>query len=170
MGSTAPALVSVEEYLRRTEKPNCEYIEGVLYPKAMPTSLHALIQSMLVLILGRQGARALTELTLRLGPAKYLIPDVTVVSKLELPYPVEPALLCVEILSPADHLGAMLAKCEQYHEWGVPFCWVVDPAKRSAWEYHAGGEPTRLDASGILRAGELKVELAELFAEIPSEG
>ena len=37
----------------------------------------------------------------------------------------------------------MLAKCEEYHAWGVPFCWVVDPVKRTAWEYHSAAEPVR---------------------------
>ena len=37
-------MVSVEDYLRRTEKPYCEYVDGVLYSKAMPTTLHGLVQ------------------------------------------------------------------------------------------------------------------------------
>jgi Uma2 family endonuclease len=104
-----------------------------------------------------------------LSPTKFLVPDVVAASVLTSPYPAEPVLLCVETLSPTDHLGAMLAKCEQYHEWGVPFCWAIDPVKRSAWEYHAGGEPTRRNESGVLHAGRLNVALSELFAELPSE-
>ena len=161
------ALVSVEEYLRRTEKPNAEYIDGVLYPKAMPTLLHSWIQRLLLTLLERQGTQAFPELTMRLNPTKYLTPDVAVVRRIEMPYPTEPVLLCIEILSPEDRVGAMLAKCEQYHAWGVPFCWVVDPVKRTAWEYHAGGEPVRLDETQALHAGELTVALPELFAELP---
>ena len=52
------ALISVEEYLRRTEKPNCEYEDGVLHPKAVPTTLHSWIQSALILPLSKQGAHA----------------------------------------------------------------------------------------------------------------
>jgi hypothetical protein len=44
MGTTAPSLVSVEEYLRRTEKPTCEYTDGFLHPKPMPTKLHAWLE------------------------------------------------------------------------------------------------------------------------------
>ena len=40
---SATAIVSVEDYLRRTEKPLCEYLDGVLYPKPMPTTLHGLL-------------------------------------------------------------------------------------------------------------------------------
>jgi Uma2 family endonuclease len=159
------ALVSVEEYLRRTEKPNCEYIDGVLYPKAMPTKLHAWMQKLLMSLLEAQGVEALAEVTVRLSSKKFLIPDVIAALKIQDPYPVEPVLLCIEVLSPDDRLGSMLAKCEDYHDWGVPYCWVIDPEKRAAWEYHAGREPERTNEA--LKAGELIVRLNELFAELP---
>jgi Uma2 family endonuclease len=164
---SSAALISVDEYLRRTEKPNCEYIDGVLHPKPMPTTLHARIQKKLMLLLEGQGIEALAEVTVRLSATKFLVPDVVAAQHIQSPYPTDPVSLCVEILSPEDRLGAMLAKCEQYHAWGVPFCWVIDPEKQTAWEYQAGGEPVRLDRGGILRAGELTVPLAELFSGLP---
>jgi Uma2 family endonuclease len=162
---SATAIVSVEDYLRRTEKPYCEYVEGVLYPKAMATKLHALVQSLLIVLLRQQGAEAFTELTLRLSATKYLIPDVTVAPDFEGPYPTEPVLLCVEILSPEDRVGATLAKCEEYHSWGVPFCWVIDPEKQTGWQYHAGSDPEHIARGGTLVAGDLSVLLAELFID-----
>jgi Uma2 family endonuclease len=113
-------LVPVEEYLRYSEKPNSEYREGVLYPKSMPTLFHALIQFMLVDMLRELGLQAAPEVTVRLSPAEYLVPDVIAARVLRAPYSVAPVLLCCEILSPEDGLGAMLAKCEEYHAWGVP--------------------------------------------------
>ena len=162
---SATAIVSVEDYLRRTEKPYCEYVDGVLYPKALSTTLHALIQKILGKLLDSQGVQALSEVHVRLSPTKYLIPDVIATSKLEHPYPTEPVLLCVEVLSPEDRVGSTLAKCEQYHAWGVPFCWVIDPEKKSAWQYHSGSEPEHVAAGGTLTAGQLSVRLEELFSE-----
>src|SRR5580658_5529492 len=107
--STA-ALVSVEDYLCRTEKPYCEYLDGVLYPKAMPTKPHALIQFFLMVLLRKQGFEALAEVTVRLSDTKFLIPDVIAARTIQSPYPTEPVLLCAEILSPEDRLGATLAK------------------------------------------------------------
>ena len=72
------------------------------------------------------------------------------------------AILCIEILSSDQGLGEMLAKCEKYHAWGVPYCWVIDPDKRTAWEYQAGGEPFK--APSVLHAGELSVQLTDLFS------
>jgi Uma2 family endonuclease len=167
MGTTT-AVMPVKEYLRLTEKPYHEYRDGVVSPKAMPTKLHSIIQRALMMILQRRGVLVFPELTVRVTSTRYLVPDVAVsATDFPGPYPTEPVLLCCEILSPEDRLGAMLGKCEEYHAWGVPFCWVIDPVKRSAWEYHNGAEPVR--AAGALRAGELSVELEELFAELPAE-
>lgn len=162
MGATA--LMPVEDYLRLTEKPYREYRDGVVSAKAMPTKYHAVIQRVLITLLGNQGVQPFPELTVRISPTKYLVPDVCVAGDFPGPYPTEPVILCCEILSPEDRIGAMFSKCEEYHAWGVPFCWVIDPVKRSAWEYHAAAEPARVTET--LRAGELAVSLEELFSEL----
>jgi Uma2 family endonuclease len=162
--STTPALMPVEEYLGLTEKPYREYRDGEVFPKAMRTKSHSIIQRVLITLLQNQGVQAFPELTVRISPTRYLLPDVCVAGDFPDPYPTEPVLLCCEILSPEDRLGAMLGKCEEYHAWGVPFCWVVDPVKRTAWEYHSAAEPVR--ATAALRAGELSVSLEELFATL----
>jgi Uma2 family endonuclease len=158
------ALIPVEEYLRSTEKPYSEYRDGVVTRKAMPTKFHALIQYALLMLLRNQGVQPFPELTVRVSPTKYLVPDVVVAGDFPGPYPTEPAVLCCEILSPEDRLGAMLSKCEEYHAWGVPFCWVIDPVKRTAWEYHSAMDP--VSVSGALNAGELSVNLQDLFAAL----
>ena len=163
---SAITLIPVDEYLRCSEKPTCEYRDGVLYPKSMATTFHGLLEFMLVLMLRKLGLPAASEVTVRLSPAKFLVPDVIAAPVLQSPYPTEPVLLCCEILSPEDRLGTMLSKCEEYHAWGVPFCWVIDPIKRTAWEYHSGAEPVRV--TGALRAGELSVGLEELFSALPT--
>ena len=160
------ALKSVEEFLRLTEKPYREYRDGVVSSKAMPTKLHSIIQFALLMLLRDQGVTPLPELTVRISPTKYLVPDVCVAGEFPGPYPTEPALLCCEILSPEDRLGTMLGKCEEYHAWGVPYCWIIDPVKRTAWEYNAASEPVRV--SETLRAGGLSVSLEELFSALPT--
>ena len=169
MEVSTSTLMPVDEYLRLTEKPNCDYRDGVLTPKPMPTTFHGLLEFMLVAMLRKLGLQAAPEVTVKLSETRYLVPDVIAARVLQNPYPTEPVLLCCEILSPEDRLGATLSKCEEYHAWGVPFCWVIDPVKRTAWEYHLSGEPVRVAES--LRAGELTVSLNELFAALdPAEG
>ena|ERR1035438_3288540 len=165
MVMSTTALMPVEEYLRLTEKPNCEYRDGVVAPKAMPTTFHGILQLILGAALRKLGLQVGSEVTVKLSPTKYLVPDVVAAPVLQNPYPTEPVLLCCEILSPEDRLGSMLSKCEEYHAWGVPYCWVIDPVKRTAWEYHSSGEPVRADAA--LRAGDISVSLDELFSALP---
>jgi Uma2 family endonuclease len=161
---SSSAFTPVEEYLRYSTKPTCEYRDGVLYPKPMPTTFHGLLEFMLVAMFRRLGLQAAPEVTVKLSATKYLVPDVIAAPVLQSPFPTDPVLICCEILSPEDRLGTMLAKCEEYHAWGVPFCWVIDPVKRTAWEYHSAGEPARVTTT--LRAGELTVSLDELFSAI----
>src|SRR5215813_1901767 len=80
--ATSPALVSVEEYLTTTYKPACEYTDGVLHQKPMPTRKHARSQGRLafLLIQGFPDFEAGTEFTVRVRPGKYLVPDVVVQS------------------------------------------------------------------------------------------
>jgi Uma2 family endonuclease len=160
---TSSSALSVEEYLSRSDKPACEYIDGILRPKARPTKLHAPVQFMLVLLLRQQNVEALPEVTVRLSKDKFLVPDVVAAPQIQDPYPTEPVLLCAEILSPEDRLSAAFAKCEDYHAWGVPYCWIIDPLKRTAWEYNAGSEPVHIGGSGVLSAGTLTIRLLDLF-------
>ena len=162
--STADDPMPVDEYLRLTEKPYSEYRDGVVSSKALPTKFHSIVQYGLLMLLRGQGVQALPELTMCISPTKYLAPDVSVAGNFPGPYPTEPVLLCCEILSPEDRLGAMLGKCEEYHAWGVPFCWIIDPVKRTAWEYQPAAEPVRV--TGTLRAGELSASLDELFSAL----
>jgi|SRR5450432_1389286 Uma2 family endonuclease len=161
--SSATTSVSVAEYLSGSFKPACEYIDGVLRQKPMPTKLHALMQFLLVALLRRQGVEALAEVSVRVSPTRFLIPDVIADIRIEDPYPTAAVALCVEILSPEDRLSTVFAKCEEYHAWGVPCCWIIDPVKQTAWEYHLGCDPARVAPEAILRAGELAASLNELF-------
>jgi Uma2 family endonuclease len=157
-------LIPVEDYLRLAGKPSREYRDGVLYPKAMPTKFHSIIQKVLMTMLEKQGATCYPELTLRLSQGKFLIPDVVATKDFPGDYPSDPVDLCCEILSPEDRLGTTLAKCEEYHSWGVPHCWVIDPLKRVIWQYHQDSEPTRVESTAT--AGPYSIDLEALFAAL----
>jgi Uma2 family endonuclease len=75
----------------------------------------------------------------------------------------QPPILCVEILSPSQRPSFLFGKCEAYHAWGVPYCWVIDPVKKLAWEYHQDSPVQLIPASGSLAAGEIAVACNELF-------
>lgn len=45
----------------------------------------------------------------------------------------------IEILSPDDRMSVVLAKLEEYLNWGVPHVWFVAPHTRVLSVYHRGG-------------------------------
>ena len=65
--------MSVDEYLRLTEKPYSEYRDGTVSPKARSTKFHAIIQCALLMLIGRRGVQAFPELTVRVSPTRYLV-------------------------------------------------------------------------------------------------
>ncbi|MBV9081918.1 MAG: Uma2 family endonuclease, partial [Acidobacteriaceae bacterium] len=75
---------------------------------------------------------------------------------------IDPPLLAIEILSPSQRQSELFAKCEAYHAWGAPCCWVIDPSTKTAWEYHCG--ETVESKKDLLTAGEITISIADLFA------
>ncbi len=133
METAAP--VSVEEYLRTSYEPKCEYVDGVLFPKPMPTWEHAFLQVWVASLIMRlfPGFAAGAEVHSKLRETEYRLPDISGdYREKAIGYAQQPIYLAVEILSPEERIGKTLAKCELYHDWGVPYCWVLDPIERRA--------------------------------------
>jgi Uma2 family endonuclease len=169
-GSALPpvAAVSVEEYLATSYKPACDYLDGVLRQKPLPTWKHGLLQGhfMQLINTGFRAFAAASEVTVRLREGKYFVPDVIVQSRdnIQAPYPTKPVHLCIEILSPDDRMSEVLAKCEEYHAWGVPTVWIADPDNERAWEYRAGQRPKEISAGAALTADGIAIPLSEAFS------
>jgi Uma2 family endonuclease len=163
------ARVSLEEYLRTNYEPACELLDGELIQKPMGTLEHMDLERRLERLLERYEqrglGRAVHELSFRKGE-DVRIPDLAFVppgAHFESGILTDAPMLCVEVLSPSQRQSELFAKCEAYHAWGVPYCWVIDPIEQLAWEYHAHS-PVRLFArDGSLQAGEITVSLVELF-------
>ena len=72
--------------------------------------------------------------------------------------------MLVEILSPDDRFSEVTAKCEEYHTWGVPMAWIIDPVLATAWEFPSGGRIHEVPSGGSLTASQITISLRELFA------
>lgn len=158
----------MEEYLRTAYKPYCEYVDGVLVHKPMPTWMHSALQYEIAFLIRTYFPRfeVMPELTVRIDGKRYLIPDLAAQEKAtrQKPYAIDPVYLCIEIVSPEDRISEVFAKCETYHEWGTVHTWIVDPQSRRAWEYVKGCSPEQIAPEGELRAGEIHLRVAEIFA------
>lgn len=175
--STSTASVTVEEYIARFveggEKPACEYVDGVLIPKSMGTKKHSQVQANITRLIGdryEETLNPLPELTTRLRETQFYVPDIAIEELAKpihgrYPGPGNPVLLCVEIVSPPDRVGKLFGKCEEYHKWGVPYCWVIDPERKIAWEYFPDDfEPRKRDKT--LAAGPIQLGLEDVFRRV----
>jgi Uma2 family endonuclease len=162
-------LISEEEYLSTSYRPDCDFIEGELIERNLGTKDHNNVQGE---IYGwfrdrrrRLGLKAIVEQRMCIAADRYRIPDVCVV---QLPEPDEqvftrPPYLCVEVLSPDDSFPKLQARLDDYLSFGVPNIWVIDPASRRGWVITREGHLEALD--GVMRTSDDLVALtvADLF-------
>ena len=169
--ATVGTYLSLEEFHRLYdgEKPYREYWFGEAVPKPMATAIHGALQHVLMVLLASRGWKVASEVTLKIVPYAQPLPDIVASrDKIEQPYPTKPMEICVEILSPEDRLKKVIQKAGYYLDWGVQYCWIIDPGTRTAWivtAEHRDGVWVHPD--GALTAGEYtEIPLAEIFAEV----
>ena len=110
--------------------------------------------------LGRVFA-AETGFTLARNPDTVRAPDVAFISTARLPDPPPHGFaelapdLAVEVLSPDDRPGAVLAKVADWLNAGARLVWVVDPLRVIARVYRADGSESMLDETDALRGEDL---------------
>lgn len=166
--ASAQTLVSVEEYLRTSYSPDCDYVDGVVEERNLGERDHSLIQAKLIVLLmsgfRKTGILALPEWRFQTSPTRFRVPDVVVVrGKPDEKILTKPPLLCIEILSPEDRLSRVNARIKEYLDFGVPAVWLVDPEEKKIWIYRqtgmeeASGNTVRLDGT------ELEFPLSEIF-------
>ena len=159
--------ISLEIYLQNRTEPECEYIAGELFPKAMGSKPHSRLQKKLILLLDRFEREGLgqvcPEQSMQLRSDKVLIPDVCVLQPDDdaTNLVLRPPVLCIEILSPSDRFAFTVQKCRDYLDWGVPACWIFDPTASRAWVSDSRGlhEVT----TGLLEAGPITLAMSEVF-------
>lgn len=167
-------LTSVEEYLSTSYRPDCDLVDGVLIERTVGQIDHSKLQGE-VFAWFRARRRmlrlsAFVEQRVNVGPGRFRVPDICVVT---LPEPDEqvfstPTYICIEILSPDDSFPQLQNRLDDYLAKGTENVWVLDPESRRGWAVSREGHVEALD--GVLRTRDGKVEMpiADLFPEDPN--
>jgi Uma2 family endonuclease len=164
-------LISVDEYLRTSYHPDCDFIEGAVLERNVGKRRHAYTQAEIAawFVSRRQALRLqpLTELRMRVAPKRIRIPDVVVC---ETPLTEEevftsPPYLCIEVMSPDDTIAAMQDSLDEYLHFGVPHIWVIDPWKHRGWNITANGWATATD--GIMRTADGRIAMPLVDVLLP---
>jgi len=131
--AAATAFVPVEEYLRSSFEPDAEYVDGQIEERAVGEDDHSAWQNAICAWFQQQAKqgqiRVRPELRVQVVPSCFLVPDVTLLDRSR---PIEqivthPPVAVFEILSPADALKRIMAKCGRYERMGVKTILVIDP-------------------------------------------
>ena len=172
--ASAPVVpqVSVEEYERTPELfERHEYVDGVLIEKLVPTWKHSKLQTWLGILFFKYYPQfdVGSELHSKLRERNWRIPDVAV-QKPEIGnterYAFTPLVVAIEIGSPEDKWSDLLKKFEDYHAWGVPYCWLLDPETERAWTYHKDSDFDEVTGKSHIQAGEIQLSIEEIFSRL----
>ena len=143
----AKTQIGVEEYLALAfpDRPEPDYVHGEVVERALPTPIHAQIQTLLGVLFAVLQKRVrlvtMSELRVRIGPRLFRVVDCAVYrdQRPQGRYATEPAFVAVEIVSPDDNYYNLTQRLEDYRRWGVPHVWLVDPWLKRLYEYTEAG-------------------------------
>ena len=148
--------ISVDEYLRTSYSPDCDYLDGEAVERNLGEKRHSIVQREILFYLAARYPKLrrliFPEQRVQVGATRFRVPDICVLSS-EAPDEEivrTPPILCIEILSPEDTMTRTLGRVKDYLDMGVPACWIVDLESRD----------------GILRAGGIEMPIAEIFEEV----
>ena len=161
-------LIPVEQYLTTVYRPDCDYVDGEVLERTLGEREHSYIQAALVsYFFLRRKAWAIEvypEQRVQVSKTRFRVPDLCVIlgGTKERIF-TAPPFLCIEILSPEDRMTRVRDRIDDYFQMGVPNVWVVDPARREAFEATPAGDLHRV--TEMLRTTDpcLEVPLAEIF-------
>jgi len=160
-------LISVEEYLNTSYRPDCDYIDGEVSERNVGEFKHGRLQGVIgAWFLSREARwriKSAVEVRLKVSARRFRIPDVIILSA-DAPDErviVTPPLVCIEILSTCDTLSQIWDRTQDYLAIGVPVCWIIDPVSRRGWIATPAGLVEARD--GVMRAGEIEMPLSEVL-------
>src|SRR5712691_1442382 len=162
-------LISVEEYLATSYRPDCDYVDGRVEERNLGEWDHSSLQTRVAAYFFARrkewGISVVVEQRVQVKPTRFRIPDVCVV----LGDPGEqiltkPPFICIEVLSPEDRMSRIEERIDDYLAMGVAYVWLLDPAARRAYAATAA-DGLREVKGGVLKTENpaLEVQLDEIF-------
>lgn len=153
--------VSLEEYLKTSYEPECDYVDGVLEERNVGKKKHSRTQGRLYgWLVARipRGYEVLPEQRMQISESRVRVPDLCVLIEDDEEVVHRVPALCVEVLSPEDRWKRIEIRLRDYLAFGVPTVWVIDPYSRKGWMGTRETEITEVK-DGVLRCADLNLEL-----------
>src|SRR5580704_993255 len=116
----ARTLISVEEYLRTTYRPDCDYVDGEVIERNLGENDHSDLQSELVHYFRNRRRESKThayvEQRVQVAKTRFRVPDVCVYvgEKPREQIFRTPPFICIEVLSPEDRTSSFQQRIDDY--------------------------------------------------------
>jgi Uma2 family endonuclease len=163
-------LISVEEYLETSYRPDCDYVDGEAVERNLGTRDHGWLQTTIAAYFFARRRQwnitVITELRVRVSPTRFRIPDVCVIlGDTDEQSLTQPPFLCIEVLSLKDRMSRVEKRIAEFLEMGVSYVWVLDPKTKQAYAANPA-EGLREVKTGVLKTENptLEVSVSEIFA------
>jgi len=163
------SLVSVEQYLATSYRPDCDYIDGEVRERNLGELEHAVLQSMIFAWFWIRHKEwnilPVVELRVQVSPTRFRIPDLTVLSADQPREPIitVPPLILIEVLSKDDTLRSVRERVDDYLNFGVQHVWILDPAMRRAYVCSRTGFQAPEGGVLVVPRTPIRLVLSELF-------
>ena len=169
---SSATLVSVQEYLATSYRPDRDFVDGELQERNVGELEHSLLQTAIVAWFWARREQwnvlPLVEQRVQVATNRFRVPDVTVLAANQ---PREsiitaPPLILIEVLSKDDSLRSMRERVDDYLNFQVQHVWILDPAVKRAYicTRTAFQEPN--DAQLTVPGTPIRLLLGELFKQI----
>jgi Uma2 family endonuclease len=170
--ATSSVLIPVEEYLRTSYRPDCDYIDGEVRERNMGELPHSKLQMYFGWYFRNHRdewhVEPLSEQRVQVSEKRYRIPDVCLIAR-DAPHELilrTPPVLCIEILSREDRMTEIQERIEDYLAMGVPAVWVIDPWRRKAFLALSDGILRPVHDTLTVPGTPIEASVASLFQEI----
>ncbi len=136
----ATVQISLEEYLRSSYHPDCDYVDGEIQERNWGEFDHSAAQSFLTawFFQHRHGwqLHVLPEMRIRVSATRVRIADICLMARSQPieQVPTQPPLAVIEILSPEDRISRYGQRLADYRQMGIQNVWVIDPANRVGYD------------------------------------
>jgi Uma2 family endonuclease len=170
MSSTT--LISVQEYLTTSYRPDCDFIDGELRERNLGELEHALLQSAILVCFWMKqkewSVLPVVEQRVQVSATRFRIPDVSVLRADQPREPIItiPPLILIEVLSKDDSLRSMRERVDDYLTFGVQNIWILDPATRRAYVCSQTGFQEPEGGALSVPGTPIRLVLGELFSQI----
>jgi len=167
-----PALLSLEEYLRTSYHPDCDFVDGHIEERNMGELEHSTVQIAVGAWFFNHRTewqiRVASEYRTRVSEFRVRIPDISVFLHADISEKVRttPPLIAIEILSPDDRMNRVIRRLEDFLAMGVQNVWLLDPIERVGYTLTVEGLRLVDGARISVLDSQIYLDLPEVFSAL----